>query len=167
MNDESSGETTYRTSQLQRGLALASAASLLLVATLRVTGDRPLWELSFVSFALTAGLLLAATGYGLRARIRVSEQAIRKTRPLWNDNTVRFSEVRRAHLPLTEKGLWLYTDPDESPDLTVEAQSFERFDELACQVIRRLPSGVEVSDPADRLDGYPCGDEATRRSNQT
>jgi hypothetical protein len=131
MNNESSGETTYRTSQLQRGLALASATSLLLIATLRVTGDRPLWEPSLINFVLTAGLPLAATGYGLRTRIRVSERAIRKTRPLWSDNTVRFSDVRRAHLPLTEEGLWLYTDPDGSPDPAVEAQSFERFDELA------------------------------------
>jgi len=163
MNNESSGETTYRTSQLQRSLALASAASLLLMATLRVTGDRPLWEPSLLNFVLTAGHLLVATGYGLRARIQVSERAVRKTRPLWSDNTVRFGDVRRAHLPLTEEGLWLYTDPDGSPDLAVEAQSFERFDELACQVIRRLPSDAEVSDPADRLDGYPCGDETTAR----
>ncbi|PSQ89958.1 MAG: hypothetical protein BRD30_05220 [Bacteroidetes bacterium QH_2_63_10] len=159
MTNERNGATTYRTSRLQRGLALVAAASLLLLAGLQVTGERPFLVASYVDFALTAVGLLAAIGYGLQAKIRVSEQAIRKTRPLRKDSTVRFGDVQRVHLPSTEEGLWLYTSPDGSPDLAIEALSFERFEKLACQVIRRLPPGAEVNDPVDRLDEYPCGED--------
>lgn len=159
MNNDDTEETVYRTSQTQKGLAYVATASLLVLAVLRVTDDRPLWELSAVNFFLTAGLLFSAIGYGLRARIRVSDRAIRKTRPLWTDTTVPFTDVRRVHLPVTNEGLWLYRDPEGRADLEVEALSFERFEEMACQVMRRLPPDAEVTDPAGRLAGYPCGDD--------
>ena len=158
MDNNNTEETVYRTSQTKKGLAYVATASLLVLAVLRVTDDRPLRELSVVNFVLTAGLLLSTVGHGLRARIRVSDRAIRKTRPLWTDTTVQFTDVRRVHLPVTSEGLWLYIDPKGRADLEVEALSFERFEEMACQVMRRLPPNAEVTDPAGRLEGYPCGD---------
>ncbi|MCS3664841.1 hypothetical protein GGP65_002475 [Salinibacter ruber] len=50
-------------------------------------------------------LLLAAAGYGLRATVRLSETAVRKTRPLWTDNVLRFEDIQRLHLPVTTEAL--------------------------------------------------------------
>jgi hypothetical protein len=68
MTTERSGATTYRTSRLQRGLALVAAASLLLLAGLQATGDRPSSVVSYVDFALMAVGLLVAIGYGFKPR---------------------------------------------------------------------------------------------------
>ncbi|WP_263809373.1 hypothetical protein [Salinibacter sp.] len=130
---------TYRTSRLQRGLSVLSVGAL---------------------------LLLAAAGYGLRATVQVSETAVRKTRPLWTDNVLRFEDIQRLHLPVTTEALWLYTEPNGSPDLSIEAQSFGRFGSLARRVLRRLPQHTESQDPAGRVEGYRRGGDATGE-NQT
>ncbi len=130
---------TYRTSRLQRGLSVLSVGAL---------------------------LLLAAAGYGLRATVRVSETAVRKTRPLWTDNVLRFEDIQRLHLPVTTEALWLYTEPNGSPDLSIEAQSFERFGSLARRVLRRLPQHTEIQDPAGRVEHYRRGGDAAGE-NQT
>ena len=157
---------TYRTSRLQRGLSVLSVGALLLLAVLEATDEGPLLELSLVNVLLTGATLLAAAGYGLRATVRVSETAVRKTRPLWTDNVLRFEDIQRLHLPVTTEALWLYTEPNGSPDLSIEVQSFERFGPLARRVLRRLPQHTEIQDPAGRVEEYRrCGDAAGE--NQT
>ncbi|MCS3650032.1 hypothetical protein GGQ08_001325 [Salinibacter ruber] len=94
---------TYRTSRLQRGLSVLSVGALLLLAVLEATDEGPLLELSLVNVLLTGATLPAAAGYGLRATVRVSETAVRKTRPLWTDNVLRFEDIQRLHLPVTPR----------------------------------------------------------------
>ncbi len=151
---------TYRTSRLQRGLSVLSVGALLLLAVLEATDEGPLLELSLVNVLLTGATLLAAAGYGLRATVRVSETAVRKTRPLWTDNVLRFE------VPVTTEALWLYTESNGSPDLSIEAQSFERFGSLARRVLRRLPQHTEIQDPAGRVEHYRRGGDAAGE-NQT
>ena len=136
--DRSETPATYRTSKFQRGLFLLSIGALLLLAVLEGTDEGPILDLSLVNGVLTGATLLAVASYGLRA-------------------TIRFEDIRRLHLPVTTEALWLYTDPSGSPVLTVEAQSFERFGALARQVLRRLPPGAEIRDPAGRIEGYRRG----------
>jgi len=155
--DRSETPATYRTSKFQRGLSLLSIGALLLLAMLEGTDEGPILDLSLVNGGLTGATLLAVASYGLRATIRVSETTIQKKRPLRTDNVLHFEDIRRLHLPVTTEALWLYTDPSGSPILTVEAQSFERFEALARQVLRRLPSGAEIRDPAGRIEGYRRG----------
>jgi len=91
----------------------------------------------------------------------VSDGDLRKATPLWWDRTVRFEDVRRLHVPMVvvDSGIRLYTDPDDTPALTLEAQTYERFDDLLRQVARRLPEDAEVKDPAGRLVGQGDADE--------
>lgn len=158
--DDDKTPATYRTSTLQRGLSLLSIGSLLLLAVLEVTDEGPLLELSLANAMLTGATLIAAAGYGLRATVRVSETAVQKKRPLWKDNVLRFEDIQRVHLPVTTEALWLYTESSGSPDLSIEAQSFERFGSLARQVLRRLPQHTEIRDPAGRAEGYRRGGDA-------
>ncbi|WP_263784397.1 hypothetical protein [Salinibacter grassmerensis] len=151
---------TYRTSAFQRGLSLLSVGSLLLLGVLEVTDEGPLLELSLVNVMLTGAMLVTAAAYGLRATVRVSETTVQKRRPLWTDHVLRFEDIQRVHLPVTTEALWLYTEPDGSPDLSIEAQSFERFESLARQVLRRLPQHAEIRDPAGRAEGYRRGGAA-------
>jgi len=87
----------------------------------------------------------------------VYRTAVQKTRPLWTDNVLRFEDIQRLHLPVTTEALWLYTEPNGSPDLSIEAQSFERFESLARQVLRRLPQHTKIQDPAGRVEKYRRG----------
>ncbi len=157
---------TYRTSRFQRGLSLLSIAGLLLLAVWEATDEGPFLELSLVNVTLTGATLLVVASYGLRATIQVSETAVQKTRPLWMDKVLRFEDIQRLHLPVTTEALWLYTEPNGSPDLSIEAQSFERFESLARQVLRRLPQHTEIQDPAGRVEEYRRGGDATGE-NQT
>lgn len=151
---------TYRTSTLQRGFSLVSLAALLLLAVLEATDGGPLLELSLFNAVLTGATLLAAAGWGFQATVRVSETEIRKGRPLWADHALLFDDARKLYLPVHTEALWLYTDLSGAPDLGVEAQSFERFESLARQVLRRLPRGAEIQDPAGRIEEYRRGGDA-------
>lgn len=153
--------STYQTSVFQRRLSFLSVAALLLLASMEATDGGPVLELSLINVMLTGGMLLATASYGLRATIRVSETEIRKERPLWKDNALRFKDIQKARLPLTAEALWLYADSGGSPDLSVDADSFERFGDLTCQVLRRLPEGAEIHDPAGRIEEYQCDGDPT------
>lgn len=144
---------THRTSRRQRGLALLAAVGALLFFGLVAAGDQPLLSAwSLVNLVTTGGTMVAAAAYGLHAKIEVYEAGLRKVRPLWWDDEIRFADVERALLPMTRPGLVLFTGRGGQPQFSVGEAAFERFDLLVLQVLRRLPEGAEVDDPAGRID---------------
>lgn len=150
---------TYGTSRWQRGMALIAGAGAIVFAGLVVAGPQsPLSWGSLLQIGTTGGMMVAAAAYGLHARIEVFEDGLRKVRPLWRDETLRFEAVERVLLPMTNEGLRFFTGSGGQLRMHIDGASFERFDRLALQVCRRLPDRAEVEDPADRLDGYRDGD---------
>ena len=149
----SSGETVYRTSRGRRALSVLGAAVMLLLFGLELTDGDPfgLWG-QLVDVALLGVVLLGAVD-GFLARIEIGEGTLRKRRPLWTDEALRLSKVQRVHFPTIQGGIWLYTDPDGDPAVTIGGQ-FERFGTLAVQVADQLPDTAEITDPAGRLDKY-------------
>jgi hypothetical protein len=148
---------TYGTSKWQRGMALIAGAGAIVFAGLVVAGPQsPLSWGSLLQIGTTGGMMVAAAAYGLHARIEVFEDGLRKVRPLWRDETIRFDAVERALLPMTSEGLMLFAGGQAQ--FQVDGDAFEHFDRLVLQVCRRLPDTAEIEDPADRLDGYRDGD---------
>jgi hypothetical protein len=103
----------------------------------------PGWgELAF-DFVLLGLFVLAFVDLSQRS-VLVGEDEIRIVRLLWKDRAVPSGEVRRVHVPTTQEGLWLYTDPDGDVALKIGA-GHENADELKELVIRQIPSSAEVT----------------------
>ncbi|WP_240331724.1 hypothetical protein [Salinibacter ruber] len=64
--------------------------------------------------------------------------------PLWNDQSVQISEIRRVHVPTIESGLWLYTDPDGNPALTIGG-GLEAPEELEERVTKSVPPAAKIT----------------------
>ena len=151
---------TYGTSRWQRGVALVAAAGAVLFAGMIVAGPQPPFSwASLFQIGTTGGMMVAAAAYGLHARIEVFEDGLRKVRPLWRDEPLRFGAVERVLLPMTNEGLRFFTGSGGQLRMHIDGTSFERFDRLALQVCRRLPDDAEIDDPAGRLDAYRGGDD--------
>jgi len=149
---------TYGTSRWQRGVALIAGAGAIVFAGLVVAGPQsPLSWGSLLQIGTTGGMMVAAAAYGLHARIEVFEDGLRKVRPLWRDETLRFGAVERALLPMTNEGLMLFAGGQAQ--FQVDGDVFEHFDRLVLQVCRRLPDDAEIEDPAGRLDAYRGDDD--------
>ena len=155
MLSDGSVERVYRMTWIRRGLGLVGLLGFLLLLGLEVAEARMLWTWGVLVDLTIVGFMAVGAVHQLRARVHVSDSTIRKTTPLWGTRTVRFEDVRRLHVPMVrvDSGVRLYTDPDGAPALTLEVQTYERFDDLLRQVACRLPDGTEVQDPADRLVG--------------
>lgn len=146
---------TYGTSRWQRGGALVAAAAAVLFAGLTVAGPQPTFSwVSLFQIGTTGGMMVAAAAYGLHARIEIFEDGLRKVRPLWRDETLRFGAVERVLLPMTNEGLRFFTGSGGQLRMHIDGSSFERFHRLALQVCRRLPDDAEIDDPVGRLDAY-------------
>jgi len=151
---DGSGEATYRTSRGQHALSASGAAVMLLTTALELAGlGGPPETDVLVAYAFGVGITLLGAVHGFKMTIQVGDGMLRKRRPLWKDKDLRFREVRRVHLPTTQRGLWLYTDPAGDPALTIKGH-FERFGELAVQVAGQLPDEAEITDPAGKLREY-------------
>jgi hypothetical protein len=70
---------------------------------------------------IVLGLLAYALFAVFQRGVVVGTEEIRKVRPLWWDRSVQISKIRRVHVPTTQDGLWLYTDPDGNPALKIGA----------------------------------------------
>jgi hypothetical protein len=101
--------------------------------------------------SIVAGLVLVVFN-AFRKSVLVGENKIRKVQPLWNDQSVPTSEIRRIHVPPIENGLWLYTDPDGSPALTIGG-GLESPEELEERVIQQAPSDAVVTGLGHRENG--------------
>jgi hypothetical protein len=102
--------------------------------------------------AILLGLLIYASFAVFQQSVVVGAEEIRKVRPLWWDQSVQISEIRRVHVPTTESGLWLYTDPDGNPALTIGG-GLEAPDELEERVIQHAPSDAAVTGLGHRANG--------------
>jgi len=154
-------EHVCRMTWVRRGLGLVGLVGLLSLLGFEIAEAGTLWTGGVLTdLAMSGGVALGAA-HQLGTSIHVSDDALWKATPLWEDRTVRFDEVRRLHVPMVrvDSGVRLYTDPDGTPALTLEAQTYERFDDLLRQVARRLPEDAEVKDPAGRLVGQGGADE--------
>ena len=126
---------------------------MLLVVGSELTGGDPLWTWGQLVDVALLGAVLLGGAHGFLARIEISEGTLWKRRPLWTDKAFSLSKVRRVHFPTTQGGLWLYTDPDGDPAITIQGR-FEQFGQLAVQVVGQLPDTAEITDPAGRLEEY-------------
>ncbi len=101
---------------------------------------------------IVLGLLAYALFAVFQRSVVVGTEEIRKVRPLWWDQSVQISAIRRVHVPTTESGLWLYTDPDGNPALTIGG-GLEAPDELEERVIQHAPSDAAVTGLGHRANG--------------
>ncbi|MCS4162548.1 hypothetical protein GGP94_002992 [Salinibacter ruber] len=92
---------------------------------------------------MVAGLVLVVLNSS-RKEVLVGENEIRKVQPLWRDQSVPTSEIRRVHVPTTQDGLWLYTDTDGKPALKIGAR-LEDSEELEEMVTESIPSDAEIT----------------------
>ncbi|WP_263784324.1 hypothetical protein [Salinibacter grassmerensis] len=140
-------------SQFQRWISASGLVALLLVyGTNYADGVVAMeWSELALDASLVAGVVLAAFN-GFRKEVLVGENEIRKVQPLWTDQSVQISEIRRVHVPTTESGLWLYTDPDGNPALTIGG-GLEAPDELEELVIQHAPSDAAVTGLGHRANG--------------
>ena len=76
------------------------------------------WSELALDAGIVAGLVLVVFN-AFRKSVLVGSGEIRKVQPLWTDQSMQTSEIRRVHVPMTQDGLWLYTDPDGNPALTI------------------------------------------------
>jgi len=150
---DSSGEAVYRTSRGHRTLSALSAAIMLLVYGLELTDGNPSGPWSdlpepwwgLLAEVVLLGMVLLPAVDGFLARIEISDRTLWKRRPLWTDKAFSLGKTERVHFPTIESGLWLYTDPDGDPALTIGGQ-FERFGRLAVEVKNpALPGGASIA----------------------
>ena len=140
-------------SQSQRwGAASGLLFFLLVVGTDYASGVAAReWSELALDAGIVGGLVLVVFN-AFRKSVLVGENEIRKVQPLWNDQSVQISEIRRVHVPTIESGLWLYTDPDGNPALTIGG-GLEAPDELEERVIQHAPSDAAVTGLGHRANG--------------
>jgi hypothetical protein len=109
------------------------------------------WSELALDAGIVGGLVLVVFN-AFRKSVLVGENEIRKVQPLWNDQSVPTSEIRRIHVPTIENGLWLYTDPDGNPALTIGG-GLEAPEELEELVIQHAPSDTAVTGLGHRANG--------------
>ena len=109
------------------------------------------WSELALDAGIVAGLVLVVFN-AFRKSVLVGENEIRKVQPLWNDQSVPTSEIRRVHVPTIENGLWLYTDPDGEVALSIGG-GLEAPDELEELVIQHAPSDAAVTGLGHRENG--------------
>ena len=163
LNRSSGGASTvYRSSWRHRAISVSGVVVVAFLYGSALIQEGFPWGELYVHY-ISLGVVLLGCAEGFSKRIEIGEETLQKRRLLWTNTGLRWNELRRVHLPTTENGLWLYTDPDGDPALTVEGH-YERIGDLALQVTGRLPDGAEVTDPNRRLekyrneDGDPDGD---------
>jgi len=109
------------------------------------------WSELALDTGIVGGLVLVVFN-AFRKSVLVGENEIRKVQPLWNDQSVPTSEIRRIHVPTIENGLWLYTDPDGEVALSLGG-GLEAPDELEELVIQHAPSDAAVTGLGHRENG--------------
>ncbi len=132
-------------SQSQRwGAASGLLFFLLVVGTDYASGVAAReWSELALDASIVAGLVLVVFN-AFRKSVLVGENEIRKIQPLWNDQSVQISEIRRVHVPTIKNGLWLYTDPDGNPALTIGG-GLEAPDELEERVTESVPPAAKIT----------------------
>jgi len=109
------------------------------------------WSELALDTGIVGGLVLVVFN-AFRKSVLVGENEIRKVQPLWNDQSVPTSEIRRIHVPTIENGLWLYTDPDGEVALSLGG-GLEAPEELEELVIQHAPSDAAVTGLGHRENG--------------
>jgi hypothetical protein len=138
------GPRRFRTSQFQRWGSVFLTALFFLISVLEyVEGPAEGWSGVAVDSSI-AGLLVLACVDNFQRTILVGEKEIRETRPLWRDRSLQISEIQRVHVPTTQDGLWLYTDPDGNPALKIGA-GLEDPAGLEEIVTGSVPSEAEIT----------------------
>ncbi len=132
-------------SQSQRwGAASGLLFFLLVVGTDYASGGAAReWSELALDAGIVGGLVLVVFN-AFRKSILVGENEIRKVQPLWNDQSLQTSEIRRVHVPTIESGLWLYTDPDGNPALTIGG-GLEAPEELEELVTESVPPAAKIT----------------------
>ena len=134
----------FGTSQFQRWGSVFVTVLFFLISVLEyVEGPAEGWSGVAVDSSV-AGLLILACVDNFQRTILVGEKEIREARPLWRDQSLQISEIQRVHVPTTESGLWLYTDPDGKPALKIGA-GLEAPDEFEELVIQSVPPAAKIT----------------------
>ncbi len=142
---EGNAPRRFGLSQSQRwGAASGLLFFLLVVGTDYASGVAAReWSELALDAGIVAGLVLVVFN-AFRKEVLVEENEIRKVQPLWRDQSVPTSEIRRVHVPMTQDGLWLYTDPGGNPALTIGG-GLEAPDELEERVTESVPPAAKIT----------------------
>jgi hypothetical protein len=141
---EENAPRRFGTSQFQRWGSVFLTVLFFLISVLEyVEGPAEEWSGVAVDSSI-AGLLVLVCVDKFQRTILVGEKEIRETRPLWRDRSLQISEIRRVHVPTTQDGLWLYTDPDGNPALMIGGglEAPEKLEEL---VIQSVPAAAKIT----------------------
>ncbi|MCS3665602.1 phage gp37-like protein [Salinibacter ruber] len=154
---EGNAPRRFGTSDFTRFLVLSGAAVWLLFGPEQVSdvngelaeGWKATWKSTADAIALgldavALGLLAYASFAVFQRGVVVGTEEIRKVQPLWTDQSLQTSEIRRVHVPTTQDGLWLYTDPDGNPALTIGG-GLEAPEELEELVIQSVPPAAKIT----------------------
>lgn len=150
---EGNAPRRFGLSQSQRRISASGLLAFLLVFGMDYADGVAAREWS--ELALDAGIvggLVLVVFNAFRKSVLVGENEIRKVQPLWNDQSVPTSEIRRIHVPTIENGLWLYTDPDGEVALSIGG-GLEAPEELEERVIQQAPSDAAVTGLGHRANG--------------
>lgn len=155
---EEGGQRRFGTSRHWRRRTISVGALLFSFAVLELIGDGAgTWEMAQESTLI--GFFALAYIASSRRSVLVEKKEIRKTLPLWKDQFVEISsvqtgDVRRVHVPVTQEGLWLYTDPEGNVALNIGSW-IENPDELKELVLEQVPSSAEVTGLGQGQEGTP------------
>lgn len=132
-------------SQSQRWVTASGLVSFLLVSGIDYADGVAVgeWSALTVDTTVVIGLVLATFDV-FRKEVLVGEEEIREVRPLWRDRSLQISEIQRVHVPTTQGGLWLYTDPDGNPALKI-GSGLEASDEFEEVVIQSVPPEARIT----------------------
>jgi hypothetical protein len=134
----------FGASQFQRWGSLFVTLLFFLISVLEyVLEPAEGWPEVAVDLSVIGLLVLVCIDNFQRATL-VGEKEIRESRLLWRDQSLQISEIRRLHVPTTQSGLWLYTDPNRNPALKIGA-GLEDPAGLEEMVIQSLPPEAKIT----------------------
>lgn len=145
---EEGEQRRFETSRHWRRRTISVGALLFSFTVLELIGDGAgTWEI--VQESTLIGFFTLAYVASFRRSVLIEKKEIRKVLPVWKDRFVEISsvqtgDVRRVHVPVSQEGLWLYTDLEENVALNV-GSGIENPDELKKLVLQQAPSSAEVT----------------------
>ncbi|WP_263834764.1 hypothetical protein [Salinibacter sp.] len=144
----------YRHRPLYRWGAYGTAG-IVALSVLAISGTMVIKGLSGTNWGAytgaIAGLIGAAVSVpSLLAELSLTEDRLRKERPLRAGREVSFEEVRRVFIGGVS--VEIYVDADHEPALTFH-RHVQDSDDLIEKLVARLPASAEIDHPSGELDG--------------
>lgn len=90
------------------------------------------------------GISLKSTVNACRARLKLPSSLYLESSRFGRNNIARPGDIGLVHVPVIQKALWLYTDPEGEMALSV-GPGTESLDELQELVLQQVPPNAEIT----------------------